>query len=502
MTASTGSDAGANAQYQETASGVASTVRSWRRRTESYALWARLVLGAGMLSVYLIAPKPTDVAPAATLTLSIIILYIGFAAIRIALHATGRFERPATAVSPVLDFALLGFLVDSYQRIYAGGPTLSLHSPTFGFFLVFIALHGMRLDWRHSLFAGFCAMASWAVLFGFGLARGGAAIITHEYSEYAAGGKILVGAEVERLIALAVMTAAVSFTAHRAQLLSVKFLEIGADAERARSAAERDFLLKAKAAADRESELKSQFLAKMSHELRTPLNGVLGFADILDEEISDPALKQRIGIIRSSGQSLLGLINQILEASRLASNNAGLAHEPFDLARLVHGVAREFEQKARAKGLAWRVSVASDFPRAATGDEPRLFMAIAAVLDNAVKFTESGEVSIDGRRETSPDGGAIAVVQIRDTGVGFPQSDHERIFNLFEQADNSTTRNFDGAGLGLSISKRIIEAMGGAITTKSSPGAGAIFTIRLPVDGGGTRPPDANGGAASARSAA
>lgn len=484
MAASSGSDAGENAQHKKTASGVASTIESWRRRTESYALWARLVLGAGMLSVYLIAPKPTDVVPATTLTLSIIILYIGFATVRIALHAARRFERPATVISPVLDFALLGFLVDSYQRIYSGGPALSLHSPTFAFFLVFIALHGMRLDWRHSLFAGLCAMTSWAALFAFGLARGGADIVTHEYSEYVAGGKILVGAEVERLIALAVMTAAVSFTAHRAQLLSVKLMKIGADAERAKAAAEREFLLKAKAAADRESELKSQFLAKMSHELRTPLNGVLGFADILDAEISDPVLKQRIEIIRTSGQSLLGLINQILEASRLNSDDAKLAHEPFNLARLVHSVAKEFEPRARAKGLAWRVSVNSDFPRDAIGDGPRLFMAIAAVLDNAVKFTDSGEVSLAGRRETPPAGGTIAVIEVRDTGVGFPQSDHERIFNLFEQADNSTTRNFDGAGLGLSISRRIIEAMGGSITPKSSPGAGAIFTIRLPIDGG------------------
>jgi signal transduction histidine kinase len=500
MTASAGSDAGANAQDQETAGGVALTIQSWRRRTESYALWARLALGAGMLSVYLIAPKPIDVASATTLTLSLIVLYIGFAIIRIALHAARRFERPATVISPVLDFALLGFLVDSYQRIYSGGPALSLHSPTFGFFLVFIALHGMRLDWRHSLFAGLCAMSSWAALFAFGLARGGDAILTHEYSEYVAGGKILVGAEVERLIALAVMTAAVSFTAHRAQLLSVKLMKIGADAERAKTAAERDFLLRAKAAADRESELKSQFLAKMSHELRTPLNGVLGFADILDAEISDSALKQRIEIIRSSGQSLLSLINQILEASRLNSRDAAISNEPFNLRRLVHGVADEFEPKARAKGLAWRVLLDGDFPRDAIGDGPRLFMAVAAVLDNAVKFTESGEVSIAGRREMSPDRGVIAVMEIRDTGVGFPQSDHERIFNLFEQADNSTTRKFDGAGLGLSISRRIIEAMGGSITPKSSPGAGSVFTIRLPVRGDNAlqTTPEAGPGAQSA----
>lgn len=455
----------------------------WRAKTELFALWARLLLGFLMLAVYVTAPKPADAGPAALSTFFVIIFFVAAAAVRIASHAARRFERSATLLSPLIDFALLGVLIDSYQRIYSGGAALSLHAPTFSFYLVFIAMHGMRLDWRHSAFAGICAIASWCAVAAAALYRSGADSITHEYAEYALGGKILIGAEIERLISLAIATAAACLAGRRAEVLSQRLMAIGTAVEREKAAAEREYLIRAKAAADRANELKSEFLAKMSHELRTPLNGVLGFADVIDWKATDPEIKANVEVIRSSGHSLLKLINQILEASSLNSDAAAFANEPYNLRGLICDVVDEYAPRAKARGLFMRLELDELFPGAAHGDEARLFIAISAVLDNAVKFTEAGEIIVSGTRNGDAAGDEFAILSVRDTGIGIAEKDLQRIFDQFEQADNSFSRHYDGAGLGLSISRSIVRAHGGDIDASSSLGAGATFTIRLPVSG-------------------
>ncbi|MFZ5618022.1 MAG: ATP-binding protein, partial [Pseudomonadota bacterium] len=462
--------------------GMEAAAAAWRRRTEGYTIGARLALGLVILIVYVLAPRPTDLAGSGVGTLTIILLYLAFAAIRIALHIAERFEAEAGAASIAVDFALLGFLIDSYQRSYAGGPALALHAPTFAFYFVFIALHGMRLEWRHAIAAGICAMASWAGVVAAAFARAGDGLVTHSYAAYAETGMILLGAEVERMLALAAFTAAIAITGFRAHALRSRLLLLGVKAERERVRAERQSLLHAKQAAERTSELKSQFLAKMSHELRTPLNGVLGFSDLLAQSPLDGLQRQYVATIQSSGETLLGLINSILDLTNIEEGRQRLASEPFNPSRLIDDIGREFMARAEKKGISCRVEVARGFPKAAVGDEMRLRKALEHLADNAVKFTERGGVDIRAFADVGKDGRTIAVIDVKDTGVGVAEGDQARIFEIFEQADNTATRAFDGAGLGLAISKRIIEAMGGRLSVRSTKGAGSTFRAEIPLD--------------------
>lgn len=462
---------------------IDSTVAAWRRRTENFAIAARLILSLLILTVYLLAPRPTDAGERGNATLIIILSYVGFALFRMTARAAKRFDRAATTASVPIDFLLLGCLIDSYQAVYGGGAALSLHSPSFAFYFVFIALHSMRLDWRTTLAAGASAMASWGGVVAAALLRSDAAEITHQYSEFALSGAILIGAEVERFIALAVMTAAASLTAHSADVLMRRLVEIGVRAEREKARAEADLLTRARDAAERASEMKSQFLAKMSHELRTPLNGVLGFADVLAGSLLDEAQRRHASMIRSSGESLLGLIDDILEVTTLQSNAFSLAREPFYPARLFAEIGEECRRKAAGKRLDCRIDIAADFPAQAIGDSARLRKAIAAVCDNAVKFTPAGEIDFRAHVERVAEKGIIAHVVVRDTGIGIAEADQRRIFEFFEQADNSGTRAFDGAGLGLAVSKRIIDAMGGRIDLRSLPGSGTSVRIDIPLTG-------------------
>lgn len=461
---------------------IDSTVAAWRRRTENFAIAARLILSLLILTVYLLAPRPTDVGARGDGTLVIILGYVGFALFRIVARAAKRFDRAAAMASIPIDFLLLGCLIDSYQAAYGGGAALSLHSPSFAFYFVFIALHAMPLDWRATLASGAFAMASWGGVVAATLHRPDAGEITHQYSEFALSGAILIGAEVERLIALAVMTAAASLTAYSAEMLMRRLVRIGIRAERERARAETDLLTRARDAAERESEMKSQFLAKMSHELRTPLNGVLGFADVLADSPLDETQRRHALMIRSSGESLLGLIDAILEVTTLQSHAFSLERAPFDPARLFAKIGDECRRKAAGKRLDCKVDIADGLPAEAVGDAARLHKAIAAVCDNAVKFTSAGSIDFRVRaiREMA-DRGLTARIIVRDTGVGVSEADQRRIFDFFEQADNSGTRAFDGAGLGLAVSKRIIDAMGGRIELRSLHGSGTTVRIDIPL---------------------
>lgn len=461
---------------------IGAAVIAWRRRTEVFAIATRAALSLLILVVYLLAPRPTDIDSAGLATLIIILLYVAFALFRIAFHVTKRFDAVAAAVSIPIDFALLGFLIDSYQRAYGGGASLSLHAPSFAFYFVFIALHGMRLDWRHALAAGVCAALSWASVVALAIVRNDGVPITHEYAEFAKSGAILIGAEVERLIAICVMTAAVALTAHRSEALLLRLIRMGVRAERERARSATDLLTQAKEAAERANALKSQFLAKMSHELRTPLNGVLGFADVLAESPLSEDQRRYVSTIRTSGESLLSLINAILDVTSLEARRIVLAREPFRPAQLTADIGRACAEEAARKGLSCRTENLGGVPEWAVGDEPRLRKALSAICDNAVKFTRSGGIVV---RASGAPGGAERVVvafEVEDTGVGVAESDLARIFDLFEQADNTSVRAFDGAGLGLAISNRLIDAMGGRISVQSALGKGSTFRVEVPLE--------------------
>jgi signal transduction histidine kinase len=223
---------------------------------------------------------------------------------------------------------------------------------------------------------------------------------------------------------------------------------------------------------------KSQFLANMSHELRTPLNAIIGYTELALEQTYGEVPDKLVDIlerVEKSSRHLLGLINEVLDLSKIEAGQLTLSLDDYALRDVVHSVCLSMEALAAEKGLALRATVAPDLPLA-RGDERRLTQVLLNLVGNAVKFTETGHVAI----EASRDGDAL-VVAVSDTGPGISAADHERIFEEFQQADASDTRRKGGTGLGLAIARRIVALHGGRLWVESAPGRGSTFRLTVPV---------------------
>ncbi|HEY3812224.1 MAG TPA: ATP-binding protein [Caulobacteraceae bacterium] len=241
-------------------------------------------------------------------------------------------------------------------------------------------------------------------------------------------------------------------------------------------------LAAAKEEAEAANRAKSEFLANMSHELRTPLNGVLGMADLLASADLAPREREMVEIVRNSGAALERLLSDVLDIVSVEKGHVALDIHPFALAQTLRAVVALSDPAAREKAVALDVDLAPELDGLFLGDAVRFKQIAGALVSNAVKFTDRGGVTVTGR---TTDQGVELVV--RDSGIGFDPAERERIFQRFAQADGSITRRYGGSGLGLSIARELAELMGGAITADATPGAGATFTVVLPLE----RAPDA-----------
>ena len=226
------------------------------------------------------------------------------------------------------------------------------------------------------------------------------------------------------------------------------------------------------------SQHKSQFLANMSHELRTPLNAILGYSELILDDIYGAApdkMRAALQRVQSNGKHLLGLINDVLDLSKIEAGQLTLSVADYSIKDVVQNVFTAMESLATEKKLALKIELPPNLP-VAQGDERRLTQVLLNLVGNAIKFTDTGEVAI----KAATSNGSYTV-SVRDTGPGIDKANQSKIFEEFQQADNSATKKKGGTGLGLAIAKRIVEMHGGHIWVESKPGEGATFSFSVPL---------------------
>ena len=240
-------------------------------------------------------------------------------------------------------------------------------------------------------------------------------------------------------------------------------------------------LVLAKEAAEGANRAKSAFLANMSHEIRTPMNGIIGVADLLAAGKLTPQQQSQLATLRGSADTLLFLLNDILDFSRIEAGGLQLEKLPFNFRDVIGQVAQTFAPAARKKGLELWFDVDPSLPEYILGDKYRLGQIVTNLVNNSIKFTANGGVRISCRPSTLDASSGSLKIDIRDTGIGIGESALRDIFSPFRQADNSMSRRFGGSGLGLAIVHDLVRLMGGSIKVESTVGQGSVFSIELPI---------------------
>ncbi len=239
-------------------------------------------------------------------------------------------------------------------------------------------------------------------------------------------------------------------------------------------------LKEAKVKAEQASKTKSEFLANMSHEIRTPMNAILGFSEVLLNKIKEKEYKNYLYSILASGRTLLSLINDILDLSKIEAGKLEMSYGPVNLDIIMQEMRQIFSQKTKEKNLPFKVEISKKISCGLMLDETRIRQMLFNLIGNAIKFTDKGYINLSVLTNPTEDNRKVQlIIKVEDTGIGIPLADQKKIFEAFRQQSSTTSRKFGGTGLGLSITQRLVEKMNGTISLESKPDKGSIFTVIL-----------------------
>lgn len=241
-------------------------------------------------------------------------------------------------------------------------------------------------------------------------------------------------------------------------------------------------LSEARAEALHAMELKAQFMANVSHELRTPLSGVLGMAELLKGMTLTSDQEELVNHIYVSAAGLVDVVNSLLDFSRLQSGKLRIERAKFSVLKMLEGVRSNFSEQASRKELRLEIFIGKDVPESVFGDEVRIRQVLIGLTNNAIKFSERGTIQIQAQLVKNFDEMAVVKFVVKDSGIGIPVSEQERIFMPFVQVDGSSTRRYGGVGLGLPICKLLVQLMSGSMSLTSSAGKGSSFSFSLPLE--------------------
>jgi signal transduction histidine kinase/DNA-binding NarL/FixJ family response regulator len=415
----------------------------------SVRIWIAAV--AGLIPLWHILFQPPDLEPRVALACVLLTLLLAFGVRSFARRAQP--PRWLGFFTCILDVSIVSL---ANLALVAGGQALAVTNGRVLFCVYFLALAFtcLRQDVRMCLAAGLAAILQYGALVAWVVSRTAAAGIVLSSPSY---GTFRLDNQIGRLILLALATA-----------INVAIVHQSRDLRRQRDQAEEA------------SHSKSAFLANMSHEIRTPLNAVLGMMSLLLDTPLTEAQREYATTARSSGAALLGVINDILDVSKIEAGRLEVEIAPFLLRGCLDEALEILTPKAEAQGLTLTCRMADGVPAAVESDAARLRQILVNLLDNAIKFTPRGEVSVEVETGIEKDGLAELRFAVRDTGIGIPADRMDRLFKPFSQADSSMSRLYGGTGLGLVICQRLAERLGGRMWAESEPGRGSVFffTIR------------------------
>lgn len=454
---------------------VQSLINQERDKAEIFIARVKLAIILFLSVLYYLAPKGYQIAPRVNYTLIIMLLYLPLLVLQLYLAQKHLLKTWATFLFITIDFAALGGLIFVFHIQYQQPPLISLRSPTFVYFFLFIAIQSLRFEVRHVVYSGILAILTWGVLFSYALHQNSDRI-THDFIEYLNSGAILIGAEVDKILILALFTIVLARGVGKGRSLRDQSINYYVLTERQTKMKNLQLFLE-KEKAEQANRAKSRFLDIISHELKTPLNGILGMTQLLKLEFPD---KKELDNIMKKGQLLLSHVSRILRFSEIEIQSQMKLEKDVNIKELLDKTIN-FYISTKLE-ITNRIICKLQEPLISDVDQDKVSDIVFELLSNADKNSSQGDIILDAAVNTNPKGNELTI-SVKDFGAGMDRKQIETALDLFSQTQDPRTRSEEGIGLGLPMINQLAVSMEATIEIQSQPNQGTTVFLKIPTTG-------------------